>query len=97
MTRAMDRTLRWLSQSTAEEAVAAVAPYFPDLDRAVITASLARYQALELWSGPLLPREGFDRLKHSMLSGGAIRRDIPYDECVDVSLASRAVAGRSPA
>ena len=93
MTRAMGRTLRWLRQASADDAAGAVAGYFPELDDALIAAAISRYRALELWSeDPLLPREGFDRLKHAMLSGGAILRDIPYDECVDVGLASRVAA-----
>lgn len=94
MTRAMGRTLRWLQAASAEQVSRAVAEYFPDVDGALFAAAVARYQALELWSvGPLLPREGFERLKRAMLSGGAIRRDIPYEECVDDGLALRAAAG----
>lgn len=94
MTRAMARTLRWLRASTAEDVARAVADFFRDLDPALAAAAIARYQALGLWSvGPLLPPEGFDRLKRAMLSGGAIRRDVPYEECVDAQLASCAAAG----
>lgn len=93
MTRAMARTLRWLHAADAEEVSRAVADWFPDLEASLRTAALARYQALGLWSAdPILPREGFDRLKRAMLSGGAIGRDVPYEECVDVSLAAKAAA-----
>lgn len=95
MTRAMGWTLRWAQQASAEEMRRAVAAYFPALDGELLAAAVARYQALGLWSAdPLLPREGFDRLKRAMLSGGAIRRDIPYEECVDPTLAIE-FAGRA--
>jgi NitT/TauT family transport system substrate-binding protein len=89
MTRAMARTLRWLQSASAEDVGRAVGDYFPDLHPSLFAAAVARYQALALWSAdPVLPREGFDRLKRAMLSGGAIRRDVPYEECVDCRLAA---------
>ena len=91
MTRGMARTLRWLRAASAEDVAGAVAGYFPDVEPALFAAAAARYQSLGLWGAdPLLPREGFDRLKRGMLSGGAIRRDIPFEECVDMSLATLA-------
>lgn len=93
MTRAMARTLRWLHASGAEEASRVVADWFPELDATLLAAAIARYKALGLWSAdPLLPREGFDRLKRAMLSGGALRRDVPFEECVDVRLAAKALS-----
>jgi ABC-type nitrate/sulfonate/bicarbonate transport system substrate-binding protein len=93
MTRAMAKTLNWLQAAGAEEVARAVADYFPQLDPGLVAAAVARYQALGLWGAdPVLPREGFDRLKGAMLAGGAIRRDVPYEECVDDRLAA-VVAG----
>ena len=94
MTRGMARTLTWLHSASPEDVWRVVADYFPQVDGTLFAAAIARYQALGLWSAdPVLPREGFDRLKRSMLSGGAIGRDIPYDECVDDRLAA-IVAGK---
>jgi NitT/TauT family transport system substrate-binding protein len=93
MTRAVARTLRWVAGAGAEEFAEAVGGYFPELERPLLAAALGRYREQRLWSeAPLLPRQGFQRLKGAMLSGGAIRRDIPYEECVDEGLASAAAA-----
>ena len=41
---------------------------------------------------PILKKEGFDKLKSAMLSFGCITRDVPYDQCVDTSLAEQVVS-----
>lgn len=59
---------------------------------AIYAAAIDRYRALELYGpDPVTRREGFDRLKAAMLSGGALRRDIPFEECVENSLAEQVV------
>lgn len=98
MTRAMAKTLDWLQTSTPEDVWRAVAAYFPRLDGALFAAAVARYQALGLWGAdPTLPREGFDRLKQAMLSGGALGRDIPYEECVEPRFAEMVARGQGAA
>ncbi len=93
MTRALHRAQRWLESHEAGEVSGAVARYFPDLPREVLAGAVARYQGLGVWSGdPIVRREGFDRLKAGLLSGGWISRDIPYEACVDTQLAKRAIA-----
>ena len=39
-----------------------------------------------------MQREGFDRLQAAMRSGGALDREIPFERCVDNSLAEQALA-----
>ena len=57
---------------------------FPALAPDLAAACVARYQALGIWNRtPVLARDGFKRLKASCLSGGLIRRDTPYETCVD--------------
>jgi NitT/TauT family transport system substrate-binding protein len=51
-----------------------------------------RYRALALYApDPVLRREGFDRLHAAMRSGGALDRAIPFEVCVDNSLAEQAL------
>lgn len=84
MTRALHRTLRWLQTAKADAVAEAIASYFPALAPDLLAACVARYQALRIWNEtPVLPRDGFQQLKASCLSGGLIRRDTPYETCVD--------------
>ncbi len=93
MTRAMLHTLRWIAASPGAEIARALAGFFPAVAPEIFAAAVERYQALGLWgTDPILRREGFDRLKAAMISGGALSRDIAFETCVDNRLAEQAVA-----
>jgi NitT/TauT family transport system substrate-binding protein len=92
MTRAMARTLRWVSASSDVDVARAVADFFPDVAPPIFAAAIDRYRTLGLFApDPILRRDGFDRLQAAMLSGGAIAREIPFEQCVDNSLAEQTV------
>jgi NitT/TauT family transport system substrate-binding protein len=96
MTRAMARVLRWIATTPGSEIAHTLADYFPSVPRDIFAAAMDRYRALGLYaSDPVMPREGFDRLQAAMRSGGALDRAIPFDDCVDNSLALTAT-GRHP-
>jgi NitT/TauT family transport system substrate-binding protein len=93
MVRAIQRTQQWLVAAPISAVAAAVAPYFPALDPAVLTGALARYRGQGVWGAdPVLPEDGFDRLRRGLVSGGFIRRAIPFEDCVDNRLALRALS-----
>ena len=93
MTRAMARTLRWIAATPGGDIARALAEFFP----AMRTGHLRRGDRSLSRAGlfapdPVLRREGFDRLQAAMRSGGALDRAIPFETCVDNSLAEQAVA-----
>jgi len=97
MTRAIYRTQKWLHSHAPAETARAVAGFFPDLDRATLAACIERYLALGIWGrNPRLPRDGFDRLRDAMLSGGLIKQRISYETCVDTAFADRVIAEDPP-
>ena len=97
MTRAIYRTQRWIHSVQGSEIAAAVTNYFPDIPRDVLIPALTRYQSLGVWGkNPLLPRSGYDRLKAGVLSAGAAKLDLPYEQAVENSLAD-AVMAKQPA
>ena len=92
MVRAMGRTLRWIRSTPGAEIQRVLADYFPDVPPAICAAAIDRYRALDLYGAdPITRREGFNRLAAAMRSGGALVRDIPFQECVDNSLAEQVV------
>lgn len=92
MTCAMYRTQKWIAEHSAEDFAECISGYFPNLPLEVLTRSLDRYLKLGIWNQtPLLNREGFDRLRTACISGGLIRRGIPYDLAVDMNFAKSAV------
>ena len=93
MVRAMYRTLRWIRATPGHEIQRVLAEYFPDVPPAIYAAAIDRYRALDLYGpDPVTRREGFDRLAAAMRSGGALKRDVPFEECVDNSLAEQVAA-----
>jgi NitT/TauT family transport system substrate-binding protein len=93
MTRAMTRTLRWMADTPGSDIARALAEYFPSVAHDIFAAAIDRYRGLGLFAAdPVLKRDGFDRLQAAMLSGGALDREIAFEDCVDNSLADQAVA-----
>lgn len=97
MTRAVYRMQKWLHSHDAAETAAAVQEYFPDLPQDILTGAIARYLNLGIWGkNPLHGREGFERLRTALLSGGLIEREIPYEDCVDLRFAEAVIAEDPP-
>jgi NitT/TauT family transport system substrate-binding protein len=97
LVRAIYRTQQWIHRQPPEEIARAVGSFFPALDRNVAARALARYAAQEVWGhDPVLPEDGFDRLRRALVSGGFIRRPIAYTACVDNRLALQ-IVGERPA
>ena len=96
LVRGLYRAQKWLFRATPESIADVVQPYFPAVSLPLLRASVARYLALGIWGpDPILPREGYDRLKASLLSGG-FAKGTPYETAVDNSLAEEAVADDPP-
>ena len=93
MTRAIYRAQRWVYAEPAESIAAAITAYFPELDRGVLTGALARYKSQGAWGrDPIVPEDGFDRLRRALLGSGFLTRPVPFADCVDNRLAREAVA-----
>ncbi len=93
MVRAMYRSLRWINGTPGSEVARALASFFPDVPAPLFAAAIDRYRALKLYgSDPITRREGVERLAAAMRSGGALNRDIPFEDVVDNSLAEQAAA-----
>jgi NitT/TauT family transport system substrate-binding protein len=93
MTRAMMRTLHWMAATPGSEIARALGEFFPAIAPDIFAAAIDRYRGLQLFApDPVLKQEGFDRLQAAMRSGGALDRAIPFEACVDNSLADQAFA-----
>ena len=93
MTTGLHRTLGWFARTPAVEITRLLKSYFPGVAEPIFAAAIDRYRKLGLWGpDPLIRREGYDRLHAAMRAFGTLKRDIPYELCVDTSLAERARA-----
>lgn len=96
MVRALYRTQKWLHNASAETLAKVVEPFFPAAPQELLRAALARYQGLGIWGRtPVLPRDGYERLKAGLVSAG-FAKGTPYETAVDNSLAEEAVADDPP-
>ena len=92
MARAMYRTLRWIAATPGVEIARVLQSYFPDVPAEIYAGAIDRYRALGLYgANPITQRAGVERLQAAMRSGGALDRDIPFEDVVDNSLAEAAV------
>jgi NitT/TauT family transport system substrate-binding protein len=91
MTQGLHRTLGWFARTPAIEIARLLKSYFPDVSEAIFAAAIERYRTLGLWGpDPVIRREGYDRLHAAMRAFGTLKRDVPYELCVDTNLAERA-------
>jgi len=91
MVRAIHRTQLWVAGATAAQIADAIADYFPDVPTPIREAASARYQTLGIWSTtPVLPRQGYDRLLSSLVSGGFVA-GTSFEVAVDNTLADEAI------
>ena len=96
LVRGLYRTQKWLHRQPAEALAEVVQGYFPAVPRPCLVAALARYKALGIWGEtPILPREGYERLKDGLVSGGFCQ-GVDYEIAVDNSLADAAVRDDPP-
>jgi NitT/TauT family transport system substrate-binding protein len=80
-----------LAGETPRALAGAIADYFPELDRSVLTRSLARYKEQGVWAADPVPSvEGFERLQRALLGSKFLNRAVPFADCVDISLAEAA-------
>jgi NitT/TauT family transport system substrate-binding protein len=93
MVRAIGKTLQWVYASSPADIAAALASFFPMLERSTLAGAINRYRIQEVWSrDAVMPEDGFDRLGHSLVSGGFIRKPPNFAACVDNRLALQAAS-----
>jgi NitT/TauT family transport system substrate-binding protein len=87
MVRAVRRMQSWLCDHDCEELAAVVAPFYTDVASDILTSALRRYHQAGVWARSTdVSREGFARLRASLVSGGFISRTHAYEDCVDQTL-----------
>lgn len=97
LTRALWRVERWIANNPAEALAEQVADFFPDLSHGLLAAALESYRRLGIWArDPRMSIVGFVRLKCALLSGGYIRRDVPFEHVIDSAVAAALIAEGEP-
>ena len=93
LVRGIAAAQRALFAEPASEIAAQVAGFFPDEPGDALTRMIEGYRASGVWARhPALPPETFVRLKASLLSGGLISADVPYERAVDDAITTEALS-----
>ena len=81
---ALQKVQDWIVVNGPIEFAKIVSPFFPEIPATVFSAAIKRYAQDGIWaSSPAVSRSGFDRLAHSLHTGGFVSRQMTYEECVD--------------
>ena len=97
MTRAMYRTQKWIAAHEGRDLAEVVARYLPDIPVPVLAACCDEYKARGVWNrGPVVQREGLEWKREAMLSCGAIRTGLAYEDYVDMQFAEQVVREDPP-
>jgi len=82
-TRAYAKARAWVRKISPEEVAAAEARWFEGIDRGTLTRTIAAYQRLGCWDGPLdIPRDGYQVSLDVFQHSGLIAERHPYDAVV---------------
>jgi NitT/TauT family transport system substrate-binding protein len=83
LTRATQRVLDWLAAEGPGELARLTTSFFPDVPQELVRSAFERYNRANLWSRTTeVSKPGFERLAHSLHTGGFIARRATYKECV---------------
>ena len=83
LNRALAHMQDWIATQGAAELARVTAPFFPELPFRLLQASVERYCEAGVWSrGTRISQAGFERLSHSLASGGFIAAPADYAACV---------------
>ncbi len=91
-TRAVYKGQQWVKSHSAAEVAEAVAPSFPDTDKALLETVIQRYKDIDAWSAdPILREESFERLQEVMTQAGELSQRAPYGQVVNNAFAQEVV------
>jgi NitT/TauT family transport system substrate-binding protein len=89
LVKALRASIETLYAMPSGEVAEKIGAWFADVAPERLASAITGYQAAKLWTvDPSIPAAHLLKLKASLVSGGLISRDVPYDEVVDDRFAS---------
>ncbi len=77
------RALEWLAAATPEQVSEAIAQFFPETAKELVTASVARYKDQDNWPAtPHLAKPQYDGLQEILVAAGMVREWQGYEKVV---------------
>lgn len=92
-TRAIYKAQKWVADANAEDIAKVVEPYFEDSTLDILTASIERYKAQQSFAlDPILTESAWENLLNIMDEAGELPGDSPYDELVNIDIATEVMS-----
>lgn len=87
------RAQRWVAQNDPAAIAECIAPVFPGSSRALLSDGIRRYKDAGVWAtDPMIGREGFDRMRDALITGGLVQGAHPYEKIVRPEFAEAAMS-----
>ncbi|MGO0060727.1 ABC transporter substrate-binding protein [Brevibacillus fluminis] len=94
-TSAIYKAQQWVATHTPKETAEAIAPFFPNIDAAILESSVKRYLEQGSYAAdPILKEDAWNNLQAIMESAGELKQRADYAKLVDTSFAKAATEGR---
>ena len=97
LTRAVYRAQKWIATHDGNALAKVIASYLPDVPPDVLAACCEEYKSSGVWSvSPVVQRGGIEWKRDAMLSAGAIKQRLEYEDYVDTRFAEQALRDDPP-
>lgn len=94
-TNAIYKAQQWVATHTPKETAEAIAPFFQDIDPAIMESSVKRYLEQGSYAtNPILKEDAWNNLQTIMESAGELKARADYAKLVNTSFAKAATEGR---
>lgn len=94
-TNAIYKAQQWVASHSAKETAEAIAPYFQNIDPAIMESSVKRYlEQGSFATDPILDEAEWNNLQAIMESAGELKARADYSKLVDTTFAKTAKEGR---
>ena len=85
-TKAIQKGLDFVHNSTDEEVAKAILEFFPDTSLTDLTKVIARYRSVDTWpKTTTFTKESFDHLQEIMIAANAIDKKVKYSDLIEIS------------
>jgi NitT/TauT family transport system substrate-binding protein len=97
LTRAVYRAQKWIAAHDGPALARVIASYLPDVPQDVLAACCDEYKSSGVWStSPVVQRGGIEYKRDAMLSCGAIKKRLEFEDYVDSRFAEQALREDPP-
>ena len=90
-TNAVQKAQLWVQKASPQEIAETIAPFFPQVDKDILTSVADRYKKADAWAtDPIIDQEEFNNLQTIMQQAGELKAPASYEKLVNTRFAENA-------